>query len=322
MEEQNNNYRDEFYKKFKTVCVHALEGFEKERKTWLNISIALFVVPVLVLIACCYVEFTSIAVNGGSIDLQKIFVPVVISGALVFGIYAFIAKTFENKVKGKVMPILCGCFGNLQWSQGVYPSLRILKDAELINNYDKCTVDDVFTGSVKDVPLEIAELKYVKIERYTDSDGRTRTREHIVWKGVLVQFKMNKNFSGHTIVKPDALVKNSGLSKLKHTTLEDVIFEKKFDVFTDDEVEARYLLTTAFMERLTNIVTAFKAKNISCAFYQDKLILAIGVNQDLFSVASLFKPVNDEKQFFTMFEEINSLVHLIEHFKLNQKIGL
>ena len=111
------------------------------------------------------------------------------------------------------------------------------------------------------------------------------------------------------------LIKNLGFSRLKHTTLEDVVFEKKFDVFTDDEVEARYLLTTTFMERLTNIKTAFNAKNISCAFYQDKL-------RDLFSVASLFKPVNDEKQFFTMFEEINSLLYLIEHFKLDRKIGL
>ncbi len=321
MEEQNNNYRDEFYKKFRTVCVPILEGFENERKIYFNISIGLCFIPVLVLLAMGYIEFST-TIASGTLDLQKIFVPAIISGAAAFGIYMIISKYFENKVKAKVMPVLCECFGNLQWKQGEYPSHRILKDAELINNYDKCRVDDVFTGSVKDVPLEIAELKYVRIVRHTDSDGRTRTSEDTVWKGVLVQFKMNKNFSGHTIVKPDALIKNLGFSRLKHTTLEDVVFEKKFDVFTDDEVEARYLLTTTFMERLTNIKTAFNAQNISCAFYQDKLILAIGTDRDLFSVASLFKPVNDEKQFFTMFEEINSLLYLIEHFKLDRKIGL
>ena len=40
------------------------------------------------------------------------------------------------------------------------------------------------------------------------------------------------------------------------------------------------------------------------------------------SICSLFKKIDDPKQFFTMFEEILSIIKLIDHFKLNQKIGL
>ena len=35
--------------------------------------------------------------------------------------------------------------------------------------------------------------------------------------------------------------------------LEDIYFNKQFNVYSDDEVETRYLLTTAFMERLSNL---------------------------------------------------------------------
>lgn len=100
------------------------------------------------------------------------------------------------------------------------------------------------------------------------------------------------------------------------------MFEKKFDVFTDDEVEARYLITPSFMERLNNMKTAFEAYAISCAFYDKYLLVGLSTRKDLFSIGDLKKPVNDGKQFFTMFEEILSIIKLIDHFKLDQKIGL
>lgn len=326
MEEQKKSFRNEFYEKFRTVCVPILEGFEKERKIYFYITIFLFIMPVLALIGggihAFFVYAPAGTTNLSTIDFSSAWTAGIIALIISTLLITVIKKFFENKVKEKVMPILCQCFGRLTWSYGQYSSADILRRVGLIESYSKYYVDDVFTGSVEDVPLEIAEVKYTKIVHDVDSEGRSRTRERTIWDGVLVQFKMNKSFTGHTIVKPDSLVKLSGDFKLHHTTLEDVVFEKKFDVYTDDDVEARYLLTTAFMERLTKVKTAFGSGKISCAFYQDKLILGIETNKDLFSVASVFKPVSDEKQFFTMFEEINSLVKLIDHFKLNQKIGL
>lgn len=57
-------------------------------------------------------------------------------------------------------------------------------------------------------------------------------------------------------------------------------------------------------------------------FYQDSLLIALWSDKDLFAIGSLFKPVDDAKQYFTMYEEIVSIVKLIDYFKLNQKIGL
>ena len=104
--------------------------------------------------------------------------------------------------------------------------------------------------------------------------------------------------------------------------MEDCVFEKRFDVFTDDEVEARYLITPSFMERLSNLKTAFSARKIYCSFYDKELLIGLYTEKDLFSIGSLRKPANDPKQFFTLFEQILSIIKLIDYFKLNQKTGL
>ena len=154
---------------------------------------------------------------------------------------------------------------------------------------------------------------------YTKGRGRNKTT---IFEGVIVKLSMNKDFKGHTVIKADSIFHTSPSSALRHTTLEDVVFENKYDVFTDDEVEARYLITPSFMERMNNVKMAFEATGITCAFYRNKLILTIPTCRDLFSLCSLVKPIDDTRQYFQMYEEIISIIKLIDHFKLDQKIGL
>ena len=76
------------------------------------------------------------------------------------------------------------------------------------------------------------------------------------------------------------------------------------------------------MEKLNNVKMSFHSDKISFSFYENLLLVGIHTKKDLFSLGSLVRPVNDEKQFFQMFEEILSIIQLIDHFKLDQKIGL
>ena len=68
--------------------------------------------------------------------------------------------------------------------------------------------------------------------------------------------------------------------------------------------------------------TAFKASKIRCAFYGQYLLVGLSTNKDLFSLCSLVTPMDDAQQYFQMYEEIVSIVKLIDHFRLDQKIGL
>ena len=107
----------------------------------------------------------------------------------------------------------------------------------------------------------------------------------------------------------------------KQIQLEDVKFAKKFKVFSEDEVEARYLVTTAFMERFLNLTTSFGAKKAKCAFFDDKVMFAISTRKNLFEFGSLFKSLDDPKN-IEFFNELMSILDMIDYFKLDEKIGL
>ncbi len=104
--------------------------------------------------------------------------------------------------------------------------------------------------------------------------------------------------------------------------LEDPVFEKKFNAYSANEVEGRYLITTAFMERFINLNTAFGSKNAKCAFFDDTIMFAISTRRNLFEIGNLFSKLNNTKQLDKFFNEFASILLLVEHFKLNQKTGL
>ena len=110
--------------------------------------------------------------------------------------------------------------------------------------------------------------------------------------------------------------------KYKKIKLEDVCFDKKFNVYSDNQVEARYLLTPSFMERFINLQTAFGTKKIKCSFVGDRIVFAISTNKDLFEIGHLFTPMKSSKQIEKLYNEIVSIIEMIDYFKLNERIGL
>lgn len=107
----------------------------------------------------------------------------------------------------------------------------------------------------------------------------------------------------------------------KQINLEDTKFSKRFRVYSNDEVEARYLITPSFMERFLNLTTSFGSKKAKCAFYDNKVIFAISTRKNLFEFGSLFKPLDNPKD-IGFFNEIFSILDMIDYFKLDEKTGL
>lgn len=294
-------FQEVFFKKISP----GLSVYEAERLRQFGYTRAVKIAALIIILVLVFLT--------KQIDIGLILFICCIAGAVCFGL----KKKFENEIKQKIMPYVCKCLGDLKWKYAQCSFEQLLCKSGIIDRYNRVSYDDSFTGIYKDINYEICETSFY-YKTGTGKNSSTRT----VFKGVMIKLDMNKSFTGNTVIRPDTLKHASPAANLKHTTLEDVVFEKKFDVFTDDEVEARYLITPSFMERLNNMKTAFSADRVSCAFYDKYLLVGLHTSKDLFSICSLKEPVNDGKQFFTMFEEILSIIKLIDHFKLNQKIGL
>ncbi len=110
---------------------------------------------------------------------------------------------------------------------------------------------------------------------------------------------------------------------LEEVKLEDPVFSKKFNVYSSDQVEARYLVTTAFMERFLNIKTAFDTKHIKCAFFdENRLMISLPTNKNVFEIGSINTSLKNPKSINYLYNELVSILKLIEYFKLNEKTGL
>lgn len=298
----------EFYTKYKSELLPVLSSLESIRKSKLAIVRSCYVVGTVATLCLCCLLF----VVGYSNHIITISLLYIVLSVCIFTGYTT-KKDFEESAKIQIMPTICDLFNDLHWLNGFYENDEILKETSVIPNYSSSKVDDCFIGSYKDVKFDIVESEY--------SIGSGKG-SHFVFKGVIIKLAMNKNFISHTVIKPNTLLHLVSSSNLHRTNFEDIEFEKKYDVYTNDDVDARYLITPSFMKRLNNIKVCFKADEVSCAFYKHNLYIALATDKDLFSICSLEKPIDAEKQYFTMLDEVMSIIKLIDYFKLNQHIGL
>ncbi|MEE3350327.1 MAG: DUF3137 domain-containing protein [Candidatus Gastranaerophilaceae bacterium] len=296
-------FRRNFYNNYHNYLVGALEEFENKRKSKLIKAIVISVILILSGVILGYIELKYSSKPDGRLEFILI--------ALGFGTYHTIKKNFEKDIKNKIMTSVCRCFNEfITWSQS-YNNHTEFVNSGAIPKFADAEVDDVFNGIYKNVRISVVEAEY--------SIGSGKNRR-TTFKGVIIKLNMNKKFSGHTIVCNDSIMHNSPVKELKRTELEDVEFEKKYDVFTNDPVEARYILNPRFMEKIKNIKVAFKCNKIKCAFHNNNLIISMDTgNTDLFSIGSLVKPVADPKQFEELMSQFISILALIDILELDKK---
>ena len=126
-----------------------------------------------------------------------------------------------------------------------------------------------------------------------------------------------KKFSGQTIVASRTL--NTKFIGEKEQ-MDDTLFNDEFRVFTDDKVEARYLLTPAFMKCLREFKIKFAGEmGVSVAFMDDKFYLFLNGAKNKFET-TLFSPppsLYDVKQ---IKKEISELLSIIDELNLRLDI--
>ena len=111
----------------------------------------------------------------------------------------------------------------------------------------------------------------------------------------------------------------SGLQRVK---LEDIRFEELFEVYSSDQIEARYLLTAAFMERMLKLSELYGGKSIQFSFKDNQLLLAIPTKKDMFEACSFFRSNVNKKKIDKVFEQFYTVFSVVDILKLNQRTGM
>ena len=96
---------------------------------------------------------------------------------------------------------------------------------------------------------------------------------------------------------------------------EKIDFNKNWNVLTSDQVEARYILTPVFMEKINDIKKLFHGKHIDFGFFDSKLMIAVHTSKNLFETTSLFTPALDYAKVREVVSQLYSIFAVIDLLK-------
>ncbi len=288
------------------------EQFRSEyvRNFWVLFSFAAVIYPLLIIVIF-KINWSKESPQIGIVLTLSAIVAAIVSGPIY---------KYKKRAKNSgIMREFASFFGTFEYEFEQTLPEELLEYSNLFKDFTINDGDDFFVGSYKDICITIAEEKLQK-EVYVNK----RRKKVTIFKGICVLLDMNKPFKGKTVVLKDSGMLNvlKRIRGLERVSLEDLFFEKLFEVFSDDQIEARYLLTTAFMERVLKLRDLFGGKSIQFSFFKDKLLFAIPTKQDMFEPCSLFKTAINKPQIDLVFDQFYMVFSIIDILKLNQKIGM
>ena len=230
-------------------------------------------------------------------------------------------KQYQASIKSDIFPQIVSFLGEYRYTADIPDRIEQYGDFGIVPSYDDEYSEDQIIGAYKGVEIDLFET------HLTDTRGSVKNPETVtVFEGIVISLSLHKTFEGKTIVKKDRgrlvnWVKDK-FSSLEAVRLEDPRFEKEFEVYSTDQVEARYLLTTSFMDRLVDLREVFGGEGIQCSFYQNQLLMMIPIQRNMFEPGSVFEVedfIDDAK---SLLKEMDIIHQIIDTLKLDLDIGL
>lgn len=265
-------------------------------------------------------------------------IPAIVVGSVILFISETVILAFKIKEKLKSSELLekfIKYFDGFQFKtpyNGViikdydyYINDITMSRSKIVDHYDKVETDDEIFGNYKGVNLMISE-KNLLVENMvvvTDSNGHIRTEKVIeyVFNGIMILIDMNKAFKDQIIIKNKKMFNNFSKGAKEIIKLEDPEFTKLFDVYSNDQIESRYVLTTGFIDRFKELIKIFKTKQIRASFFDNRLFITIYSTRNMFEFGGLFSKV-DYETVLSVLDDILGVLKIVEVLKLNDKIGL
>jgi hypothetical protein len=210
-----------------------------------------------------------------------------ICAALGFAFARRPARAFKDDLREVLIGPICKFVGDIDYVRepgGRFDHRRV-RDVGAVGSYTSARIEDLFHGRYRDTAFQMAEARFVR----TGSKSSTT-----VFKGLLFIIEPPKRFDGKVLIARDygkVLNKIVGFftSDMQRVALSHAEFERAFEVYSDDPVRARLLLTPAFLENLLALSEFDGSKGLTAAFDRGDFLLALSMNRNLFEHGSIWR---------------------------------
>ena len=244
---------------------------------------------------------------------------------IILGIIIAIIATFTiNSIKTSdlckiykkqiITPLVEALVENGKYEPEKGISENLFRSSGLFPTPDRYHSEDLISGTEGKTALLFSEVHAEEKHTSTDSKGRTRTTWTTLFRGFIFVADFHKNFSGHTIVKRNSILKFGG----NRVKMESPEFEKNFDVFSSDEIEARYLITPSMMERIIDLDAKFN-RSVQMSFINSFVIITINESQNHFET-KLWTSIGEDNTLRREYATISALISIVEDLNLNTRI--
>jgi len=319
---ETEEYEKGFSKHYKENLLPLITGYEEKRVAAFNQarrSLFLFL-PIFILIP--FLTYGVWEISDFHEDVMEFTSWIALSVYVAAYLYIKTSiRLYRASIKTEIFPKIVGFIQGLSYEPEYNSDVRKYEKYDILPSYDREICEDHIKGTYKGLEIELVEVSLQKRKFFRRSKSDTKE----VFSGLLIKLSVAKNFRGKTIITADGgFVKNifnEMGQELEHIKLEDPEFENVFEVYSDDQVDARHLLTTSFMERLIDVRKVFNSDNMKCSFFDRSLFMVVPLEKNMFEPGPINKPedfIDDAK---SLLKEIQAIFDISDTLKLDMDIG-
>ncbi len=310
---------EELYEFYQKELMGGLKALEAERR---KLKGKLFILGVVIAIAAAVFL---VPMAGRMHSPVFIFVPLII-GIAIFGIAAhFLSADYKFWFKSTILEKIIKFIGpDLSYNaSGFIDKSTFMMSRIFTTTPNIYKGDDLVWGKVGATQIKFCELNAV----HESGSGKDRQRVTI-FKGLFFIADFNKHFTSRTIVLPDTAEKLFGWlgQKLQEMNifrgdivkLDDPDFENMFAVYSDDQIEARYILSPSLMQRISEFRKR-TGRTVYMSFVGSNVYVAISFERDLFE-PKIFSTILDFDVIREYYGDLALAAGIVEDLNLNTRI--
>lgn len=271
---------------------------------------------ILVGVILCVFWFPYIFFGGYQVILFFVGVIAVIVSVSMFHIRNSAMEYYRGDFREKIIRYLLK--GNEYWfdKSGYISSLEFDFSQFAKSTYDCFSSSDLLMinipnndGSESKINLRIADVSAYDLS--VDDEGNRSTSD--VYTGIFGYVTFKKKFK--CILSINSKYKIKGL-KLENVVLEDINFNEKFKVKSDNQVEARYILTPDMMGKIMKLEEIINGVKI---VFTNKSVYIGAEDVNLFELRR-YKKGDPLTVFDKLYDEIMLVLGIVEELKNNDKV--
>lgn len=210
--------------------------------------------------------------------------------------------------------------------------MKDLRVSKIVPKHDYFEFEDYFRGTYKGVDVHFSEVRLIEQEYKRGKNGRKQEDGcKLLFEGVFAYLDLgHTKYAGHTVIDYNRNSLGELLQEfrtdLKRANMVDSRFEDLIDVYTNDQVEARYMIDPIIIERLTEFYKKAQGQKMRCALYDEgkgrhhmKMLIMIETGRNFFEPPSFFSSAINYDQLDKLREQMYSVLEIVDVMNLENE---